>query len=145
MAVSMQSTSSGGTINFSQGDTLTVNGKIVAQGLISPDTGHVYADVASAQAISWTTWRSETTHTYTVPADGLLTLSIEVRGSSSDDVYPNLTVTFNGTQVLSTTDRSYVEYSVMSLPVKDNDSFTAVISTNYNSGMTFTGTFYPYR
>ena len=144
MAVSMQSTSSGGTINFSQGDTLTVNGKIVAQGLVSPDTGHVYADVVNAQAISWTTWRSETTHTYTVPADGLLTLSITVRGSS-DDLYPNLTVTFNGTQVLSTTDRSYIEYSVISLPVKANDAFTAVISTNHNSGMTFTGTFYPYR
>ena len=142
MAVSMQSTSSGGTINFSEGDTLTVNGKIVAQGIISPSASHTYADLFNAQDINWTTWRSETTHTYTVPADGILTLSIIRRGF---DYYPNITIIINGTQVLNRTDNDSTGYALASLPVKAGDTFTAVISTNHNAGMTFTGTFYPYR
>ena len=54
MAVSMQSTESGGVVNFSVGDTLTVNGKIVAQGLVTPDAGVRYTDYKN--------------HIYTVPS-----------------------------------------------------------------------------
>ena len=144
MAVSMQSTESGGVVNFSVGDTLTVNGKIVAQGLVTPDAGVHYVDFASKQKIDWSAWRGATTYTYTAPSDGVLSLIIGTNGSG---YHPGLTVTINGVKVfedLSLTESSR-RYEFTSLPVKANDTFTGVINNNHNAGLFFIGEFFTYR
>lgn len=143
MAVSMQSTESGGVVNFSVGDTLTVNGKIVAQGLVTPDAGVRYADIGSKKTFEW---RGASSYTYTVPADGILTYSVTVQ--AADDYEPPLTITVNGVQVYHA-DGAYNTnngFSFDSLPVKANDVVTSVINASYNgSSMYVHGTFYSYR
>lgn len=139
MAVSMQSTSSGGTINFSQGDTLTVNGKIVAQGLVSPDTGHVYADVVNAQRVNQ---KIRFDYTYTVPVDGIL--SVDVYQASNGNNH-GITVYFNNVKIHSTGQTtSVINYGLTMLPCKKDD--TIRITTDYSSDFAdFSATFYPYR
>lgn len=94
MAVSIQSTSSGGTINFSEGDTLTVNGKIVAENVISAQpTNGIYSDIASKTEDTFTAVNG--TYTYTFPVDGLYTISYHA--SSAYNTYTN--VLFNGVNI----------------------------------------------
>lgn len=139
MAVSMQSTSSGGTINFSEGDTLTVNGKIVAQGIVSPDTGHVYADVANAQKVNQ---QIRFDYTYTVLADGILSISVYQKSNGNSH---GITVYFNDAQIHKTQQTtSTISYSLSSIPCKMNDAIR--ITTDYSSDFAdFNATFYPYR
>ena len=142
MAVSMQSTESGGVVNFSVGDTLTVNGKIVAQGLVTPNTGVRYADIGSKQTFE----RRGSSYTYTVPADGILTYAVSVQ--AADDYEPALTVTVNGVQVYHANGayNANTGFRFDSLPVKANDTITSVMDTSYRgSSMYVYGTFYSYR
>ena len=139
MAVLMQSTSSGGTINFSQGDTLTVNGKIVAQGLVSPDTGHVYADVANAHRVNQ---EIRFDYMYTVPADGILSISVYQKSNGNSH---GITVYFNSVKIHSTGQTTNtINYGLNTLPCKKDD--TIRITTDYSSDFAdFSATFYPYR
>lgn len=139
MAVSMQSTSSGGQISFSEGDTLTVNGKIVAQGLVSPDTGHVYADVANAQKVNQ---EIRFDYTYTVPADGILSISVYQKSNGNSH---GITVYFNSVKIHSTGQTTNtINYVLTALPCKKDD--TIRITTDYSSDFAdFSATLYPYR
>ena len=142
MAVSMQSTESGGVVNFSVGDTLTVNGKIVAQGLVTPNAGVRYADIGSKQTFE----RRGSSYTYTVPADGILTYGVSVQ--AADDYEPALTVTVNGVQVYHANGAYNANngFGFDSLPVKANDTITSVMDASYSGASMYVyGTFYSYR
>ena len=143
MAVSMQSTESGGVVNFSVGDTLTVNGKIVAQGLVTPDAGVRYTDYKNRESWSETRYGSSQSYNYTVPADGILTLSVSC--NDSQDIKPSLTVTINGESVPTSTSTRASGYAITSVPAKAGDTFAFKMSGYSSSYMNISGVFYPYR
>lgn len=143
MAVSMQSTESGGVVNFSVGDTLTVNGKIVAQGLISPDAGVRYVDYKNLESWYERRYGSDQSYTYTVPADGILTLNVS--GNASQDNPPTLTATVNGESVEVTANERATGYNVTCVPAKAGDTFAFKMRGYSSSYMTISGTFCPYR